>query len=370
MRAIAERNGWWSVALAAALAGCGSHGAATDEHDEHKEDTEAHVTVRTEPARVGVLTETADGLGRCESLPDQIATLTPAVEGHVHALLAVPGALVKKGQPLVELDKAVAAADLAEKTATRDGLKKSLTLLKSLPRAEERRANELAVEQAKVAVEQAQASVDRLRPLVVHHDVSQQQLFDTERTLKQAKIQEQTAEAQLRAMMVGPRPEAVDEAEGRIKTADALVAFSQAHLDYHTIRAPIDGVVDSLTCHPGQTIAIGALIGEVVDTRQVFATVWLPSRRRVGACRPTGTDPTRRCPGARFRRRRNCGREGRNGGQGRVRGSGRRSADRKSAGPRPRGQSAGAADHRPVDPSLHRRQRTQSRAAGPCRRRP
>ena len=66
--------------------------------------------------------------------------------------------------------------------------------------------------------------------------------------------------------MIGPRPEAVAEAEGKIKTADALVDFSRAHLKYHTIRSPIDGVLDSLHCHPGQTIAIGSPIGEVVDS--------------------------------------------------------------------------------------------------------
>ena len=120
------------------------------------ETDEAHVTVRTEPARLGTLTETVEGLGRCEALPDHIATLTPAVEGHVHELLVAQGDAVKKGQPIVELDKAVAQADLAEKTATRDGLKASLALLKSLPRPEERRANELAVEQAKVAVDAGQ----------------------------------------------------------------------------------------------------------------------------------------------------------------------------------------------------------------------
>ncbi len=80
------------------------------------------------------MTETVEGLGRCEALPNQIATLTPAVEGHVHELLVAQGDFVKKGQPIVELDKAVAQADLAEKTATRDGLKASLALLKSLPR--------------------------------------------------------------------------------------------------------------------------------------------------------------------------------------------------------------------------------------------
>jgi multidrug efflux pump subunit AcrA (membrane-fusion protein) len=222
--------------------------------------------------------ETVEGLGRCEALPDQIATLTPAVEGHVHELLVLQGEVVHKGQPIIELDKAVAQADLAEKTATRDGLKASLTLLKSIPRPEERRANELAVEQAKVAVAQAKATVDQLRPLRARHEVAEQQFFVAEKALEQATLQQETAEAQLKAMLIGPRPEAIAEAEGKIKTADAQVAFSKAHFDYHTIRAPINGVLESLQCHPGQTIAIGSPIGEVVDTQQVFAAIWLPSR--------------------------------------------------------------------------------------------
>jgi RND family efflux transporter MFP subunit len=37
-------------------------------------------------------------------------------------------------------------------------------------------------------------------------------------------------------------------------------------------------VLDSLHCHPGQTIAVGTPIGEVVDSRQVFASIWLPPR--------------------------------------------------------------------------------------------
>ncbi len=264
--------------LLAVLAGCGSHGGAHPPEEEHSGSEEAHVTVRTEPARSGVITVTVDALGRCDALPDRIATLTPAVEGHVHDLVVAQGSMVKKGQPVVEFDQAVAQADLMEKIAARDGLKASLVLLQSLPRPAERRASELAVEQAKVAAEQAQAVADRTRSLLSRNLASEQQLMDAERTLKQAMIQKDTAEAQLRAMMIGPRPEAVAEAEGKIKTADALVAFSRAHFDFHTIRAPIDGVLDSLTCHPGQTIAIGSPIGEVVDTRQVFASVWAPPR--------------------------------------------------------------------------------------------
>jgi multidrug efflux pump subunit AcrA (membrane-fusion protein) len=278
---------WWltaSLALAlAGLAGCNGAGekkAGAEQHAEGEKegDGEAHVTVKVVPARKGAVIVTVEGLGRCEALPEKLATLTPAVEGHAHELLVRQGEEVKKGQPIVELDKAVAEADLAEKSATRDGLKASLALLKSIPRPEERRANELAVEQGKVAVALAKANLEHLRPLRERREIPEQQLFTAEKALDQARLQQETAEAQLKVMLIGPRPEAVAEAEGKIKTADAAVAFSKAHLDFHTIRSPIDGVLDSLTCHPGQTIAIGANIGEVVDTGQVFATLWLPPR--------------------------------------------------------------------------------------------
>ena len=98
---------------------------------------------------------TIEGLGRTEAVPDKLATLTPAVEGHVHELLVKQGEEVKKGQPIVEFNKAVALADLAEKSATHEGLKAALALLVAPPRPEERRVNELAIEQARVAVERA-----------------------------------------------------------------------------------------------------------------------------------------------------------------------------------------------------------------------
>ncbi len=274
------RSRWWILALPLLVvcAGCESPSETVKADDAAPEEAEAEVTVRVAPARFERAARTIEGLGRCEALPDHTAPLTPAVEGHVHELLVEQGHEVKKGQPIVELNKAVAQADLSEKTATRDGLIASLALLKSIPRPEERRANELAVEQAKITLEQARIAADRLRPLVKRHEVPEQQLQDTERAVHLAELQVQTAEATLHVMMIGPRREAIAEAEGKIKTAEALVAFSRAHLEYHTIRSPIDGVLDSLTCRPGQTIAIGSPIGEVVDTRQVFATIWLSPR--------------------------------------------------------------------------------------------
>jgi RND family efflux transporter MFP subunit len=268
-----------SALVCLGLTGChGGSSPSADAKDEHSAKGEGpHVTVKTEPARRGTVARTVEGLGRSEAIPEKLATLTPAVEGHVHALLVKQGETVKKGQPIVELDTAVALADLAEKSATRDGLKAALDLLKALPRPEERRANELAIEQAKVALDRSTRLAERLKPLLARRETSDQQVFEAELAVTQAKLQLQTAEAQLRVMMIGPKPEAVAEAEAKVKTAEGAVQFSKAHLDYHTIRSPIDGVLDSLTCHPGQTIAIGAMVGEVVDTRQVLASVYLPA---------------------------------------------------------------------------------------------
>jgi RND family efflux transporter MFP subunit len=264
--------------LSVGLTGCRHEGTHADAEEEHPGAAEAHVTVKTEPARLGVFPETVDGLGHSEAVPTNLATLTPAVEGHVHELLIKHGATVKKGQPIVELDKSVALADLAEKTAARDSLKASLDLLKSIPRPEERRANELAIEQAKVALVRAKKAADRLQPLLARHEVPEQQMFEAELAVTTARLQKEAAEAQLQAMMIGPRPEAVAEARAKITVAEGAVEFSKAHVELHTIRSPIDGVLDSLTCHPGQTIAIGAPIGEVVDTGQILISVFLPAR--------------------------------------------------------------------------------------------
>ncbi len=183
----------------------------------------------------------------------------------------------------MELDPKLPAADLAEKAALRDGAKASMELLLSLPRTEEQEISKLAIDQAKSALDRAQSQLEHLKPLAGRNEVSQQQLFDVEKTVEQARLQKESAEAQYRLSMAGPRPEAADEAKARIAVAERAVETSQARLDFHTLRAPIDGVLEDLTCHPGQTVAAGTSVGQIVDTRKLYALAWLPvaSVRRV-----------------------------------------------------------------------------------------
>jgi RND family efflux transporter MFP subunit len=259
------------LVLLALLFGC--------RHEDDSQTDRAHVpvvVVRTVPAEIRSIEETVDGIGRSEALPNNLVTLTPAVEGHVDRIPVALGDLVHRGDPIVELDTRIAKADTAEKRANRDTLKAALELLRVEPRLEDRKGLEVAVEQAKATVDSARAAVDRLQPLEARHEVSAAQLYDAQQLLVQAQLQQRSAEAQLQLLLVGPKPEAVAEAQARLEAAEGALALSQATLDLHSIRSPIDGVLDSLTCHPGQTITPGTAIGEVVDAKQLNVVVWLP----------------------------------------------------------------------------------------------
>ncbi len=155
-------------------------------------------------------------------------------------------------------------------------LKAALDLLTAEPRPEERKGLEIAIDQASSAVARAQDALDRLRPLVARKEASAAQMFDAEQLLVQAQLGQKSAEAQLALLLAGPRPEAVAESKARLGAAEEALKLAQEHLALHSIRSPIDGVLDSLTCHPGQTVAAGFAIGEIVQASQVNVVVWLP----------------------------------------------------------------------------------------------
>lgn len=271
------RTGLVAVVLLAALfPGCNHQG---DSGAQDREEDEMHapvVVVRTVPAQIRSIEEVIHAIGRSEALPNHLVTLTPAVEGHVEKILVNLGDFVHRDDPIVELARKVAEADTAEKQANRDTLKAALELLQAEPRLEDRKGLEVTVELAKAAVDRAKVAVERLQPLRARQEISTAQMYDIEQLLVQAQLQQQSAEAQLELLLAGPKPEAVAEATARRAAAEGVLALSQAHLELHSIRSPIDGILDSITCHLGQTISPGTAIGEVVNTDQLNVVAWLP----------------------------------------------------------------------------------------------
>jgi len=263
-----------SCLAAILMLGCGAREATETVQTGDVED-EA-VLVRVTPAEQRTIAQVIHATAFCEALLSRSATLAPAAEGQVVGILAQPGDTVKKGQPIVQLDRRMAEANLHEKRAACNELTSALELLKALPRPEEQNINKLATEDAIVGVRKAEAAVARLQPLLERNEIPKQQMLDAKLALEQARIQQRKAEAQFALLMLGPRPEAVKEAKDRIAAAEMAVATAQTVCDLLTIRSPIDGVLDKIACRLGQTATAGTVVGEVADTRQLHALLWLP----------------------------------------------------------------------------------------------
>jgi multidrug efflux system membrane fusion protein len=139
----------------------------------------------------------------------------------------------------------------------------------------------LAVAQAKLAMDKAQSQVDRLQPLRQRNEISRQQMYEAELVLAQARLQVQTAESDLKVLLLGPRLQAVEEAQAKITVAEKAVVAAETDLALRTIRSPIAGTLDSLACRLGQTLAVGSPVGEVVDLEKLDALCWLSVRDAV-----------------------------------------------------------------------------------------
>ena len=82
-----------------------------------------------------------------------------------------------------------------------------------------------------------------------------------------------------------PRLEAGEEADAALQAAETAVALARTRLELHTIRSPIDGVIDRIDCKLGQTLAInagpivavGLPVGKVVNARQLEVVLSLPA---------------------------------------------------------------------------------------------
>jgi multidrug efflux system membrane fusion protein len=261
------------ILLLLCVLGCHHAGQAAAEKGSEKDDPD--VRVRIKPAEQRTIADKVNGLGHCEAIPQRFALLTAAAEGRVVHLLKQPGDQVEAGTVIVELDSTIAGKNLKEKEAARDSQKASLGLLDSLPRAEEQNSAKLAIEQAQVAVEKARSNVDHLRPLRQRGEISETAMYEAESALRQATLQLKTAQSLYEVLMLRPRPQAIAEAKTRIDVAQAAVDTAKAQVEQLTIRAPISGVLNGLTCQLGQTLSVGTTVGEVVDSRQLNVVVWL-----------------------------------------------------------------------------------------------
>ena len=220
----------------------------------------------------------ASGNGRIEGTEIDIATKTP---GRVRDIMAREGDLVSAGQVLAQMDTLQLEAQLRQAEAQLRRATIGIDTAKSLvvQREAERKAAAAVIAQRKAELDAAERKLQRSETLIRTNAVPQQTLDDDRAAANGATAAVAAAEAQLAASdaAINAAKAAVVDAEASVESAKAAIESIKADINDSTLRAPRDGRVQFRVAQPGEVLAAGGRVLNMVDLSEVFMTFFLPT---------------------------------------------------------------------------------------------
>jgi membrane fusion protein, multidrug efflux system len=218
-----------------------------------EEETPSAPVVAVAP-QIVILGEKTELVGSTLPLPNQAARITALVEGRVLWVLGdgenpalVEGQRVPKGQVIVQLDDRAAQAKLQKLLAQRDEMD------------EQKKQAELAEKLALLDVDR----LEKLRPQGMPDDALP---LVSRIELEKARIALQDAQSKQKGVAAKQRG------------AQAEAQSVALELEYHKLRAPIAGVLGTVQAAPGQTLAIGAAVADVINLDEIDVLCAVPPR--------------------------------------------------------------------------------------------
>jgi len=147
-------------------------------------------------------------------------------------------------------------------------------------RVEQRDAYRAALASAQASQMEATRQYTRQSELAARQLVARSTLDAARATRDRATAQVAAAQAQLRELTVGTRPEQVEQAEAALASAQAVLdelTLNRARLE---LRAPRAGRVDALPFKAGDQPALGASLASLLVGDAPYARVFIPSSVR------------------------------------------------------------------------------------------
>lgn len=222
----------------------------------------------------------AVGNGRIEAVEIDIST---KIAGRLDVVFVDEGDYVTKGQELARIDTTQIDAQLhqAQAELRRAEIGVSTAQAVVTQREAEQRAAQASLEQAQVQLDINERTLARTQPLAERNAVSQQSLDDDQADVSSAKAAVAAAEAGLAASeaAVSAANAAVSDAEAAVEAGQAAVESIKADLTEATLRAPRDGRVQYLVAQPGEVLASGGRVLNMVDLADVHMTFFLPTEQ-------------------------------------------------------------------------------------------
>lgn len=226
----------------------------------------------------GLPAHIASGNGRIEAVEIDIST---KIAGRVKEILVGEGDFVTAGQVLAHMDTDQLQASLRQAEAERRRAVIGIDTAKSLAiqREAERAAALATVDQRVAQLDAAKTKLARAERMLLSNTTSQQTVDDDRADAASAAAALAAAKAQVAASeaAIGSARAQIVDAEAAVDAAAAAIESVSADIADSDLRAPRDGRVQYRVAQPGEVLAAGGRVLNMVDLADVYMSFFLPT---------------------------------------------------------------------------------------------
>jgi macrolide-specific efflux system membrane fusion protein len=201
------------------------------------------------------LISTVAATGKVNAMVGAEVRVGSRVSGRVQRLYANIGDIVRTGQVIAELEKDDQQALLEQRRAEVKIAEAKLSSAESLRPGEIQKA-EAALKDCQATCDLANIEFERQKKLFDRALVAREVLDSAqkEKAVSEARVLSATRELELSKQRYA---EDLKSAKAQIEQAAAAVRVLEAQVTYYTIRAPISGIISSVSTQEGETVAAG-----------------------------------------------------------------------------------------------------------------
>lgn len=217
--------------------------------------------------------------GRIEATEVDIAS---KIAGRIDTILVKEGKFVREGEVLAKMDTRVLQEQRLEAIAQIKEAQSAVAAAQALleQRQSETRAAQSLVNQRQAELDSVAKRHTRSRSLAQRGAISAQQLDDDRAAAESARAALESAKAQVsasKAAIEAARTNII-QAQTRVEAAQATERRIAADIDDSELKAPRDGRVQYRVAKPGEVLAAGGRVLNMVDLSDVYMT-FLPTEQ-------------------------------------------------------------------------------------------
>ena len=217
------------------------------------------------------------GNGRIEATEVDVAT---KYAGRISEILVREGDFVKTGQPLARMQVETLQAQRREAEAGREQARQAVAAARAQValRESEYAAARAQIVQREADLDAARRRAERSEALAHQGAMPLQELDDNRARVRgmQAALAATQAQAQAARAAIEAARTQVESAQSAVKAAEATVQRIAADLEDSQLAAPRDGRVQLLLAQPGEVLAGGGKVLNLVDLTDVYMSFFLP----------------------------------------------------------------------------------------------